>query len=322
MAQHDSETRESKAVLLVGSGRRARETGAVLATLSGLDEAGERRAEPWREMGVADLEELLTQRPLEGLLILESGRIPGEDIGFVRRFLERHPGWRMLVLGEDKESARALLALDRAQWIAWPPDLGQLRALLVQGAAPAPASPPRAEKARARPGRRAPPTTNGGVEIGGLLEELLAGAALHGDTTPRFQFRGEPFLVHHERARLQEGLAGLVELARQCAGANGLVRAELDPSEEGIVVGLDFPRGGLGEKDLPGLLAGGAAPAEPGLAESFAAARSGVELLREIGGEVALGKGDAGRVRCEVRLAAAAPGGGRAPSGKPEDPFA
>jgi len=56
-----------------------------------------RQAEP---LVAAQTEELLAPCPLEGLLILESGRVPAEDIGFVRRFLERHGGWRLVVVGE------------------------------------------------------------------------------------------------------------------------------------------------------------------------------------------------------------------------------
>src|SRR5262245_30155715 len=100
--------RRTRPALLVGAGRRAREAGAVLSTLSALDpEGGERTRDPLPQAVLGDLEELLTQRPMEGLLILESGRVPAEDIGFVRRFLERHAGWRLIVVGEDSQDTRA-----------------------------------------------------------------------------------------------------------------------------------------------------------------------------------------------------------------------
>jgi hypothetical protein len=129
----------------------------VLAALSALDAGGETRGAPMAAGTLADLEELLvTRRPPEGLLVLDSARVPDEDIGFVRRFLERHPQWRLVVLGADERDVRvrALLALPRTSFLAWPPDLAELRALLSasRSAAPAPvASPPAAEGERRAP---------------------------------------------------------------------------------------------------------------------------------------------------------------------------
>src|SRR6185436_9838059 len=142
-----------KTVLLAGAGRRAREAGAVLAALSAVEVPGESRGEALAPADLADLEELLAQRSREGLLILEAGRVPGEDIGFVRRFLERHPGWRLAVVGEPSEEARSrgLLGLPRAEWLAWPPDLERLRALLPGNAGRKSGEERRAERSR-RPG--------------------------------------------------------------------------------------------------------------------------------------------------------------------------
>jgi len=322
MAERETERRASRPALLLGSGRWARETGAALAALSALDGEGERRGEPCPELGVADLEQLLEKRPLEGLLILESARVPVEDIGFVRRFLERHSGWRLLVVGADKHDARALLALPRALFLRWPPDLEELRLLVPVAAAPAaPSAEPRA--AAPKTAKRAP-GLNGGVDVGDLLEDLLASAALQGSGAPRYQFRGgEPQLVHRERGQLQESLGALVELARHCAGGEGLVRAGIDPSGDAVLIGLEFPRAGLAEKELPLLLE--RAPAgEVGaaLGQALAGARAGAALLRELGARVALAGGEPGRVRCEVRLPTLPATGARGRSIKPEDPFA
>ncbi len=113
--EKDGEPRSTRPVLLLGAGRRVHEVGAVLSTLAALDEDGERSHEALALFGVADLEQLLAQKPLEGWLILEAGRVPGEDIGFVRRFLERHAGWRLLVLADDpaEPRAKALLGFER-----------------------------------------------------------------------------------------------------------------------------------------------------------------------------------------------------------------
>jgi hypothetical protein len=313
---------------LLGGPGRARETAAVLAALSALDAEGEPRGAAEPAGTLADLEELLlTRRPPEGLLVLDSARVPEEDIGFVRRFLERHPEWRLVVLGADERDARvrALLALPRTALLAWPPDLGKLRALLpaAPSAAPAPVAAPPATggERRASPRKAVTPTaaapTNGAVEVGGLVEELLASAALEGDDPPRYQYRaGAPFHVHRERARLAAGLGGLVDLARRCAGADGLVRAGIHPEGDRVRIGLDFPRGALDEKDLPAVLA----PANGADSrEGLASARRAAALLRELGGQVELVPGEPGRLRCDVRLAAEAP---TRRGSKPEDPFA
>ncbi len=341
MADREAEKR-ARNVLLVGAGERPREVGAVLAALSRLGvENGEKTIEPLSPVGhqgIADLEELLAQRPDEGMLILESSRVPGEDIGFVRRFLERHAHWRLIVLGEEAQDprVRSLLALPRAQWLPWPPDLEQLRALL------SPAGPGRAREDRSpRRAPRRPHATEdergpsrgaaGNVDVGGLLEELLAGAALQQEDPPRYQFRRtEPLLLQRERGLLLEGLSGLLELARRCAGPDGLVRAAADPAGDAVRIGIDFPLAGLHEKDLPSLFEPIAPDPDadlghdPGLAEGVAAARHSVLVLRAAGGRVELVPEEPGRVRCEVHIGAAQPerprAGARTP--KPEDPFA
>src|SRR5262245_29068109 len=315
--------RHSEAALLVGEGQRARESGAVLAALSALDGAGERRAEPLPEHALGDLEELLVPRALEGLLILEAGRVPPEDIGFVRRFLERQAGWRLIVVGESEQDpqARALLALARAQWLAWPPDLAELRALLPRSA-PGAKETGRGARARARraePARR----VNGSVDLGELLEDLLAGAALRGEGLARYQFTaGRGCRVAGERESFRSGLQGLVELARVCAGSDGLVRASLAEDREAIRIRLEFPRGALAERDLPGLLGDAHDVADPALAAGLEEALRGARLLRESGAEVETSAPEPGRVRCEVRLARKAAPLGSARSGKAEDPFA
>jgi len=344
--EKDGELRSTRPVLLLGAGRRVHEAGAVLAALSALDEEGERRREGLALFGVEDLEELLAQRPLEGWLILEAGRVPGEDIGFVRRFLERHSGWRLLVLSEDplEPRAKALLGFPRAQFLPWPPDLDQLGALLAPPAGrvppaplavPTPAAtrpPPALEPVREerpagrRSTRRAPANAGGSVDVSVLVEELLASAALQSRGNPRYHFQSsQGVLLSRERGLLAEGLGGLVDLARTCAGEDGLVRAAIDPAGELVRIGLDFPLAGLSEKDLPGLFERPfPAEGDPSLAEVVATAQQGVALLREAGGRVDLASQEPGRVHCEVRLPLQAPSpprAGRIP-GKPEDPFA
>lgn len=314
-------------MLLVGQGPRPREAAAVLAVLATLDAAGERRGEPLQEVGVADLEELLVQRSPEGLLILEAGRVPGEDIGFVRRFLERRAQWRLVLVGEsaDDPRARALLALGHAEWLAWPPDLARLRALLPAGKSGR-AEAERGEH-RGRRVRAAPPALEGEIELGELLEELLAGAALRGEGQARYHFsRGRGGRVPVPRAALRAGLQGLIELARVCAGSDGLVRAALSGSAEAVELQLDFPRAALPEKGLPGLFTGAGEHVDPPLAaplaEGLAEARKGAELLAECGARIELRGAEPGRAVCAVTFAARPAELVTARPGKPEDPFA
>jgi hypothetical protein len=102
MAQRSEENAaRSRPVLLAGAGSRPTELAAVLATLAGLRADGAESAPAsHRPHGLEDLEELLSMRPAEGTLILDCERVPAEDIGFVRRFLERRPEWRLVVLGD------------------------------------------------------------------------------------------------------------------------------------------------------------------------------------------------------------------------------
>lgn len=317
MAERDPERRAAPSELWIGPGRQAREAAACLLALAGLDESGEPRRTAPAALRLADLEELLAVRTLTGLLILEAARVPVEDIGFVRRFLERHPGRAAVVLGGEREEARALLALPRTTWLAWPPDLEALRALWPTAAAagaPRPAEGARAPRARG-PEAAVP---NGAHDLRALLEELLAGAVVL-EGGPRFHLRsGAACPVHEDRRALREGLEGLLVLARACAGNEGLVRAALEPAEGGVRIGLDFPRAALAGKDLPGLLepeaTGGDAPA--------GAARAGAERLRALGARVELLEGEPGRVRCEVRLGRPRPATARPRAGKAEDPFA
>lgn len=322
----DREERTGTEGLLVGEGARSREVGAVLAALSALAIEGVKGARALVPAVLGDLEELLRERPGEGLLILESSRVPPEDIGFVRRFLERQPHWSLVLLLDGAQDARArdLGGLARTRAIVWPPDLETLRGLLRGAPAPAPRERRAANGAR----NEAAPAPAGSVELGAVLEEVLAAVALRGDGAPRFQFRHDvPVLTERAREPLVEALSGLLDLARRCAGTEGLVRAAVVGGARGPRVGIEFPLGPLPAKDLPGFLeAPWLEDGDPGLGEGVTAAAGGAARLRELGAEVEFSVSD-GRVRCEVRLeptrsAPARPAAGGARAGKPDDPFA
>ncbi|HVS11641.1 MAG TPA: hypothetical protein VMS76_17355, partial [Planctomycetota bacterium] len=111
--------------ILVGPGPRLEGMAQLLAALASRHGALARVEE------LADLAELLTGAPEAGHLVLDVDHLPAEDIGFLRRFLARHPGWKLVLVGQDagRQTARSVLALPRTRWLAWPPDLDQLHEL-------------------------------------------------------------------------------------------------------------------------------------------------------------------------------------------------
>lgn len=332
MKDHDEERVSQMPMLLVGAGRKAHELGAVLHALA---EVRMGRGDAFRVQVLVDLEELLSRRSSGGMAILEYEGVPLEDIGFVRRFLERNPTWKLLVLGKDAQDGRAqaMLALARTQWLPWPPDLDQLGALLpaeddaapeppgvlrpvpaASGATSIPAAPPEASgmasTARAvQPG--AAPNAESTLDVGGLLEELLAGASLSGQGSPRYRYGCEsPLLLPADAGVLADGLVGLFTLARRCAGEGNVVSVQADHApvddphglpEGSVRIRADFPLGPLTDGDLPGLLED-AFEGDGELAADVAAANDGAELLRAHGALVELAPHRPGRLRLEVLL--------------------
>ncbi|MFT5288450.1 MAG: hypothetical protein ACI8QS_001033 [Planctomycetota bacterium] len=155
MSQPEIDT-PGPSALILGPGPRAREIASVLVALACSRCPG---AAPLWCRRLDDLEDLLSGRlaesiegsgedsqfgmawisrgpgvtPTKGLLLLEASSVPPDDIGFVRRFLERQPDWHLFVLdGEDPsaESAQKLRLLERSGTLPNSPDLDQLAALL------------------------------------------------------------------------------------------------------------------------------------------------------------------------------------------------
>ncbi|HVS09175.1 MAG TPA: hypothetical protein VMS76_04805, partial [Planctomycetota bacterium] len=65
-----------------------------------------------------------------------------------------HPGWKLVLVGQDagRQTARSVLALPRTRWLAWPPDLDQLHEL-----ARGPVGRVGSERAAGPPPREPPP---------------------------------------------------------------------------------------------------------------------------------------------------------------------
>lgn len=146
----DPEDSSDPGTILLGPGARAALLLPLLRALLPADGAGARQ--------LADLSLLLDTLPGErvpgGFLLLDADEVPLEDLGLVRRFLDRHgaDGWVLLLTGDDPSTpvARRLLArAAAATWLPWPVDVEELQAV-ARGAALAsspPSSPPSAGEA-------------------------------------------------------------------------------------------------------------------------------------------------------------------------------
>lgn len=88
---------------------------------------------------IDDLDELSEQIGGGGVLLIDADVLPAEDVGYLRRFLARHEGFEMTLVGEDssRRVARTLLRRPRARWMHWPPDLDDVRGLVPSARAPA-----------------------------------------------------------------------------------------------------------------------------------------------------------------------------------------
>ena len=134
--------------LWVGPGPRLGGLGAVLNGLC----AG--AASPPSIEALGDLEQLARSGiPAPGRLVLDADETPLDDLGYVRRFLERQPAWGVVLVGErlGLGASRGLLAHARVRWMPWPPDLVELEGLLER---PEHAPPTQPEPSAAAPSFR------------------------------------------------------------------------------------------------------------------------------------------------------------------------
>ncbi len=317
MAEQRNDGQKGPSVVL-GGGKRPRTLGAVFAVLASLEEAEAEGRKGWdaitKRMGafrphvLEDVEELLIGRAKDwgesGTLILETLDVAPEDIGFVRRFLERHPAWHLFVLGEDSRdpSSRGLLDLPRARWLPWPPDLDQVTGLFQEGGRP-----PARESAEPVVTAKIPRPTpaSEAIDLDDLLQECLTEQTL-GTGAPRFNYQGtDGIRLKGNRIPVQRGIEGLLSLARSCAGSEGVVDVTTLGSGDGRGprIRIDFPIGPLTDGDLPGLLEE-AFQGAPELSDDVENARGGAGALQNLGARVDLLVERPGRLRFEVGFAA------------------
>jgi len=258
--------------------------GDLFADLPAVLEALSRRpdgASAGSIRALEDLDLLLEPPPHGGLLLLDADGLPAEDIGLVRRFLRRYRGWNLVLCGQDPRhhTVRALSVESRIRWLSWPPDLDQLRQL-ARYESPEPGNGALAD----RPKAPVPITSTWTVDLGELVEERLATAALAGDDAPRFTYQSTGDLqLGHAAEDLSRLVDSLLSVAGGCTrdGAVVSVRAETAaPPADGATLSVEFPPGplsGLESLDLAELA--GALGDEEGRAGATA-----VRLAGSLGG--------------------------------------
>lgn len=139
---------------------------------------------------IGDLDELSERISGSGMLLIDADVLPAEDVGYLRRFLARHEGFEMTLVGEDssRRVARTLLRRPRARWMHWPPDLDDVRGLVPAGHAPVAvvasgaAPSPQAERASVAAPVQAPARREGSPPpVADDLDEIEAILEMDGD---------------------------------------------------------------------------------------------------------------------------------------------
>ena len=110
--------------LLLGPGERLAPLAPLLAALPH-PESGPR---VWL---LEDVEGLLDPPTRAGLALIDADELDIEDLGIVRRFLDRAPEWALVLTGQDAGSHVARALGTRAAFLAWPLDVEQLQDLLA-----------------------------------------------------------------------------------------------------------------------------------------------------------------------------------------------
>lgn len=164
--------------VLVGPGRRLAHLAGALAALA------RPLARPGTEVAVErldDVEGLLGIEAPSGRAIVDAGALAVEDVGFVRRFLERCPGWSVDLTGDDPRagSAAPLAAHPRVRWLPWPLDVDQLQRAL--------------EVVPAFAAARTPPPGAGTSELEEIADILSAGDRAWSRREPREEYDDEDY---------------------------------------------------------------------------------------------------------------------------------
>jgi hypothetical protein len=307
-----------KALIVVGPGERLEELAAALGGLVARSAGGTVRL-----VGIEDLAQLLLLAAPAGQVLLDGDLVPDEDLGILRRFLGGRAGWSLLVVGDDERtlSQRGLFGLSQSRFLRWPPDLSTLRSLAGALASPsaAPAAPApelvplpptalRTSEPTARPKSAPTPASNGAVDLGSLLDDLIVGRAVQ-ETGADYDFPGAADLrVACDRAEASAVLDGFLALADACAGPDQRVEVRARATGRDARVELSFPPGPLTDIDLPALLGEGPFQGPRELRQAVEGAREARELVASLRGRATLGTARAGRLLLALELPLATQG--------------
>lgn len=180
---------------------------------------------------VVELATLL--RPARGVerLMLDADLLPLEDVGLVRAWLRSDARRELVLAGDDatRRVARTLLAEARTRWLAWPPDLDDLKRLArAPGATPSTETAPRADDAA----RTHEPALEGPMDA--LGEELSQIEAILGAPLARRRAaQAESASTTLERAPSTTGIAAPTSAPRA---------SDAPPRAAAAPFGADAPR--------------------------------------------------------------------------------
>jgi hypothetical protein len=121
-----SEAQREEPCSWIGPGRRMDDLASLLSAIAG-------DSHPFRRGRSDELE--IPSRP--GLLALDADELGPDDVLDLRRWLASSSAARALLIGEDstRRGVRALLRLERVRWMSWPPDVEDLRSIVLEAAA-------------------------------------------------------------------------------------------------------------------------------------------------------------------------------------------
>ncbi|MEM7305754.1 MAG: hypothetical protein AAF682_03745 [Planctomycetota bacterium] len=286
-------------LVIIGPGERLEELSAALSGLLGRAPGGGARL-----VGIEDLAQLLLVRTESGRLLLDGDRVPLEDIGILRRFLEGRPAWSLAVLGDNAgaERSRALLDLTRSRFVAWPPNLDDLRALagLSGSQAPPPALPTGTRPAAEANGQAARGDET--WDLGTLLDDLLVGRSAT-ETAAEYALGTSPRIpMEQSRSEVAEVFDGFLTLADACAGPDARVQVSAVGERGQAVVEILFPPGDLTDGDLPALLQDAPFEGSRKLRAATESARAATRTAHGLAGSAVLEPSGPGELRLEVRL--------------------
>jgi hypothetical protein len=137
---------------------------------------------------LTDLVDLLADTGTSGRLLLDGDTFPAEDLGLLRRFLERLPAWDLVFFGgpTPPPTLAPWIGPPRVSWVQWPPDVDQLRAFTVpagQEETPRPEASQATAPVTSEPDKPEPSPADDEADLA-AIEAILAGSSAQSAPAP------------------------------------------------------------------------------------------------------------------------------------------